>query len=141
MAHHADWPVIETDLFARHSWLVGQRADLTDRLNADPQAYDAKIAGWWAWGACAWIGSGWCSGSGPWVHDGNQIVDRRKMPHMGDAGKGINRQMPDVGNTGKGVNRQMPHVGNTGNGINRKMPHVGNAGRGAWISAWMQNLS
>lgn len=50
VAHHADWPVIETDLFARHSWLVGQRADLTDRLNADPQAYDAKIAGWWAWG-------------------------------------------------------------------------------------------
>lgn len=32
-AHHADWPVIEADLNARHAWLVGQRASLLRRLD------------------------------------------------------------------------------------------------------------
>ena len=74
VAHAADWPVNEVDLFARHSWLVRQRATLTEQLHADPAYYDARIAGWWVWGACNWIGSGWCSGTGPWVHDGERIV-------------------------------------------------------------------
>jgi site-specific DNA-adenine methylase len=98
VAHHADWPCNETDLFARHSWLVRQRENLTERLHADPAWHDAKIAGWWVWGACNWLGSGWCSGDGPWVHDGEKMVKRtdgggvnRKLPHLGDAGKGINR--------------------------------------------------
>ena len=50
VAFHADWPTNENDLFARHSWLVRQRENMTDRLNADPDWYDAKIAGWWCWG-------------------------------------------------------------------------------------------
>jgi len=91
VAHHADWPVNESDLFARHSWLVRQRDGMTDRLHADPEWYDTKIAGWWVWGVCAWIGSGWCSGKGPWIHDGERLIDRRKLPHLGDAGQGINR--------------------------------------------------
>lgn len=62
VAHHADWPVNENDLHARHAWLVGQRDALTARLEGDPDYHDARIAGWWCWGACAWIGSGWCSG-------------------------------------------------------------------------------
>jgi hypothetical protein len=39
------------------------------------------------------------------------------MPHLGDAGKGINRQMPHLGDAGQGINRQMPHLGNAGQGI------------------------
>ena len=88
VAHHADWPCNEVDLFARHSWLVRQTQDLTDKLHADPAFFDAKIAGWWCWGACNWIGSGWCSGTGPWVHDGERIVDSRQLPHLGNAGQG-----------------------------------------------------
>ena len=88
VAHHADWPCNEVDLFARHSWLVRQAAGLTERLTADPDWFDVKIAGWWCWGACNWIGSGWCSGTGPWVHDGENIIDTRKLPHLGDAGQG-----------------------------------------------------
>lgn len=100
VAKHVDWPVNETDLFARHSWLVRQKTELLDRLHADPDCYDAKIAGWWCWGACAWIGSGWCSGTGPWVHDGERLA-------RGDgAGQGVNRQLPHLGNAGQGVNRQ-----------------------------------
>ena len=88
VAHHADWPCNEVDLFARHSWLVRQTGTLTENLHADPDWFDAKIAGWWCWGACNWIGSGWCSGTGPWVHDGERLVDARKLPHLGDAGRG-----------------------------------------------------
>ena len=61
VAHHADWPVNEADLHARHRWLIGQRESLTERLIADPEWLDARVAGWWCWGACAWIGTGWCS--------------------------------------------------------------------------------
>lgn len=104
VAHHADWPVNEVDLFARHSWLVRQRDSLTGRLHADPDWFDAKAAGWWVWGACAWIGSGWCSGSGPWIHDGERLVDRRQLPHLGNAGLGINRQLPHL-SAGRGINR------------------------------------
>ena len=95
VAHHADWPCNEVDLFARHSWLVRQTGTLTDKLHADPEWFDAKIAGWWCWGACNWIGSGWCSGTGPWIHDGEKIVDSRQLPHL-SAGQGINRQLPHL---------------------------------------------
>ena len=47
VAHHADWPCNEVDLFSRHSWLVHHSAGLTERLSADPDWFDAKIASWW----------------------------------------------------------------------------------------------
>lgn len=88
VARHVDWPTNEADLIARHSWLVRNAPGLLQRLEADPDYYDAKVAGWWCWGACNWIGSGWCSGTGPWQHDGEKLVDARKLPHLGDAGQG-----------------------------------------------------
>ena len=146
VAHAADWPVNEVDLMARHSWLVRHRQPITEQLCADPDWYDARSAGWWVWGACNWIGGGWCSGDGPWVHDGTRLVRKE-----GDAGKGINRQLPHLGN-GKGINRQLPHLGN-GQGINRKLPQLGGGGRGInrklpdsstprgeFIRAWMREL-
>lgn len=96
VAHHADWPVNENDLFARHSWLVRQRENLTERLHADPDWYDAKVAGWWCWGACNWIGTGWCAGSGPWIHDGEWLVNSRERSEAGNAGQGINRKLPHL---------------------------------------------
>ena len=77
VAEWADWPVNEVDLHARHLWLIGQRESLTERLIADPEWCDPKAAGWWCWGACAWIGTGWCS------------QPSRKLPHTGDEGRGI----------------------------------------------------
>ena len=117
VAEALDWPVNEADLFARHIWLVQQSEGLLARLHADPDYYDARIAGWWAWGACSWIGSGWCSGKGPWT-----VVD-------GEV----------VRNAGQGVNRQLPHFGNAGRGVNRKLPHL-SAGRGAFIRDWLAEL-
>ena len=102
VAHHADWPVNETDLFARHSWLVRQRQNLTERLHADPGYYDARMAGWWVWGACAWIGDGWCDGKGPWVHDGTRLV---KAPQGPSRPPGAHRRLPHL-SEGRGINKQ-----------------------------------
>jgi len=99
VAHYADYPVNETDLFARHLWLVNEgRSRLLEGMESDPEWYDAKIAGWWVWGVNAWIGSGWCSGEGPWMHTDGGIG---KRPHLGDAGRGVNRQRPHLGNAGR----------------------------------------
>jgi hypothetical protein len=124
VAFWAEWPVNEADLHARHLWLV-RRTDLTSRLMADPEWCDPKAAGWWVWGACAWIGTGWCSGNGSWTEVNGEFVK------IEDAGQGINRQLPHLGNAGQGINRQLPHLGNAGRGINRQLPHLGNAGK-AW---------
>ena len=60
VAAHADQPVFHTDLTARHRWLVDWARRTGDRLQDDPDYYDAKAAGWWVWGICSWIGGGWC---------------------------------------------------------------------------------
>lgn len=60
VAHYCDWPVNESDLHARHRWLVNQ-VDFRDWMMSDPDYFDPKIAGWWCWGISQWIGSGWCS--------------------------------------------------------------------------------
>ena len=131
VAEAMDWPVNEADLFARHIWLVQQSEGLLARLHADPDYYDARIAGWWAWGACSWIGSGWCSGKGPWT-----LVDGAVVRN---AGRGVNRKLPHLDNAGRGVNRKLPHLDNAGRGVNRKLPHL-SAGRGAFIRDWLAKL-
>ena len=103
VAAWADNPVNECDLHARHLWLLGQLPTLADRLCADPDWHDAKIAGWWCWGLCCWIGSGWCSGNGPWIAVDGVMV-------KGDAGQGVNRKLPHLSN-GRGVNRKLPRSG------------------------------
>ena len=122
VAHHADWPVIEADLNARHAWLVERRASLLRRLEGDPFWFDPLIAGWWVAGVCGWIGSGYCSGDGPW-----RVVNGELVNVVGDAGRGINRKVPHLGDAGRGINRQLPHLGDTG--------------RGAYIREWFTTLA
>lgn len=105
VADHADWPCNEADLHARHIWLVGERERITDRLMGDSDWFDAKAAGWWLWGACNWIGSGWCSGRGPWTAIDGEIVDMRQLPHLSSA-QGVNRKLPHLSD-GRGVNRKL----------------------------------
>lgn len=92
VADHADWPCNEADLHARHLWLVGHRERMTERLMGDADWFDAKAAGWWLWGACNWIGSGWCSGKGPWVSLDGVMTDSRQLPHLSE-GRGVNRKL------------------------------------------------
>jgi hypothetical protein len=132
VARYADDIVAEVDLHARHAWLVRVRAELTEKLLADPAYYDARAAGWWVWGASCWIGSGWCSGRGPWqVEDGHLRRSTgpgvgRQIPHLGDAGMGVHAL---------GVGRQIPHLGNAGRGVHA----LGARTQGIW--AWMAALA
>lgn len=125
VARYADYPVIESDLHARHAWLLGQRDSLTTRLEGNPDYYDAKVAGWWVWGMCAWIGSGFCSGNGPWQVVDGELMDtggigvKRKLIHLGNAGQGINRQRVHLGDAGRGINRQRVTLGSAKHGLEK----------------------
>jgi DNA adenine methylase len=101
VAAAADWPVSECDLLARHRWLVSCGDARLSMLKTDPDFFDAKIAGWWVWGLCSWIGSGWCRQRG----DGDQP---EQIPHLGNAGMGINRKLPHLGDAGRDVQNRAP---------------------------------
>ncbi len=105
VAAHLDYPVIETDLHARHRWLVARHDDLRAGLDADPDWCDPKAAGWWAWGASAWIGSGWCDLVGkPGV----------QLPFIAHAGRSVHAvppiQLPSLGDTGRAVYGRTAHL-------------------------------
>jgi hypothetical protein len=127
VAEHADWPVNESDLHARHLWLVGQREPLTERLMGDPDWFDAKAAGWWVWGIGAWIGGGWCSGEGPWVAHGGRLTDRRTLG-AGDDRRGMRRRRPNLSGSPTGAHRL------SGAGVNRRRPRM-DSGMGIHVSA------
>lgn len=102
VAEAACWPVNEADLHARHLWLVRNLPALSARLMADPEYCEPRTAGWWIWGACCWIGGGWCAGGGPWA----TAIDSEGVPVFARAeGDGVNRKIPHLGDAGKGVNR------------------------------------
>ncbi len=105
VAAWADNPVNEADLQARHTWLHAQ-AGFRERMKTDPDFFDARIAGYWCWGLCSWIGDNWC-----------RPKEQHSVPHLGNAGKGVNKQIPHLGNAGMGVNKQIPHLGTAGTGV------------------------
>ena len=95
VAAHADWPVNETDLHARHRWLV--RSDRAKHIlrsvKDDPAAYDVRMAGWWCWGACLWIGAGWCDTQAQKLPHISDVTQKR--PHL-DPTRGIIGERPDA---------------------------------------------
>lgn len=129
VAEWADNPVFESDLHARHAWLLAQRDTLPARLEGDPDWCDPKIAGYWVWGISSWIGSGFCSGQGPWRVVDGQLVDTNNP--IG----GTWRQLVHLGNDGRGVNRQLVHLGDDGRGVNRQRVHLGQQGYGQGVVA------
>jgi len=98
VAHFSDWHITEVDLTARHIWLVNQKEGLVQRLEADPEYYDPKIAGWWVWGINNWIGRGWCSGRGSWT-----VVDGKMQKASGICMGGVHKQRPQIGCHTKGM--------------------------------------
>jgi hypothetical protein len=98
VADYADWPCNEADLHARHLWLLG-RSEFRERMKSDPDYYDAKIAGWWVWGQCLWIGGGWCAAR--WYRDeeGTDSLPSRpdmRRPDLTAGGKGVHRSTQDI---------------------------------------------
>ena len=100
VASFAVGPVTEIDYHARLAWLQERRTpDLVAWLEGDPEAHDPKAAGWWLYVSACGIGDPW--GPGPWrVIDGH-LRDTRKLPHLGNAGRGVNRELPHLGNAGQ----------------------------------------
>jgi hypothetical protein len=133
-----DYPVSHVDLDARHRWLTdGQRTANLRACLSDPEWIgDAQIAGWWVWGQCCWIGSGWCEKE--MIGNAGMGV-QSQIPHVGNAGMGVQSQIPHVGNAGMGVQSQIPHVGDAGRGVQSKIPHVSDAGRG--VMDWFLSLA
>lgn len=106
VAANANSPVLEMDLHAWHRRLVEQAEGLRERLLEDPEYFDAKIAGRWAWGASAWLGGGWCDGK----------LSTRK-PAMG--GRGGTPQ------SGHGVHQPSVHAKRPAIGGQGDRPHLG----------------
>jgi hypothetical protein len=117
VAEFADWPVNEADLHSRHRWLVlsDEAKEFRRRMRQEPDYFDAKVAGWWCWGLCCWIGGGWCTQHGETgegkafsrgenqapckpdslrgVHaKGENPAEWNQVPRMGDAGLGMDAQ-------------------------------------------------
>jgi site-specific DNA-adenine methylase len=162
VAEWASWPVNEADLHARHLWLVKQ-TEFRERMKTDPDFYDVKIAGWWVWGICQWIGSGWCAAPGALVRqqkgraDGSPQRPRPAMqpggikalitPGRTNAGRAaravdsemrVQRKRQRLGNDhGRGVlSAQIPHLSGAGGGI-----HASALSEKGGIYAWFHTLS
>ena len=147
VAHYAGWHITEVDLTARHIWLVHQKENLVQRLEADPEYYDAKIAGWWVWGINNWIGGEWCSGNGTWTLQDGVLVRKKSVDE-----KGVDKRKPRIGSqtggclsvNGKGISKRRPQTGHVSHGylsvvpkliscekrISKRKPQIGSHARG-----------
>lgn len=172
VARHADWPVNEADLHARHRWLVetagepevglsgeervalagllgaergaavGRLVDRWDgsgfleRVKSDPEFYDAKRAGWWVWGQCLWIGSGWCSK--PEWSGRFKLSEKRPFISNHSGAHGIHR--PSV----RRLTRQVPDLsgdaGAAGRGIHASRFEEKSGGLQAYVRALSERL-
>ena len=125
VAVEADYPVSHIDLGARHVWLMSQRDRVGEALQDPEWPGDARVAGWWLWGQCCWIGSGWCEWLG-------------QVPHAGNAGRGVQAlgQVPHASDAGMGVQAlgQVPHASDAGMGR-----LLTSAGRTSW--RWLRALT
>lgn len=153
VAEFADSPVLEADLHARHKWLVRSEhaAGWRKRMAEDPEHFDAKVAGWWVWGQCCWIGGAWCN-------DG--FVGRNAMPQV-DVAHGVHRgpraeetqgrpQLTDAFDIWRGVNaspvgstqiRDLSGANGAGSGVHaNKVIGVADRRR-EWLTAWMRRLA
>ena len=156
VARAADYPVSHIDQGARHPWLMEQRDRLAASLQDPEWPGDAKVAGWWLWGQCSWIGSGWCdwdrAGQVPHISNaGRGVQAAGKVPHISDAGMGIQAagKVPHISNAGRGVQAagKVPHISDAGMGIQAagKVPHISDAGlltsggRAAW--EWLHKIA
>jgi DNA adenine methylase len=154
VAFFADSPVNEADPHARHLWLVTTARERAEAVMSDPDHFDAKVAGWWVWGLCAWIGTGWCAepgwrgrgmaGGKPRGVDTPRVMDWQPRPDLSSAsGRGVHRKRPALSGQGEGVgvHRKLLKAGRTLPGVHatkRQKPDLsgdsGATGRGIHAS-------
>jgi hypothetical protein len=171
VAAHADGPVNEADLHARHRWLVlsPDAVAFRERMRSDPEYFDTRVAGWWCWGLCCWIGGGWCAHSdgpgrrpvlsagttpGGGINAGATLPQRLPMA-SGDysIGRGVHasakppaewQQVPDLhSQTGSGIHAGRPQLGDAydiGRGVNGNGDASTCEARRAWLLDWFGRL-
>ena len=157
LARWCDWPVSHLDLNARRRVLLREDAELSRKLSEDAEYHDLKIAGYWIWCACAWIGSGLtCKNAIPRLSQNGNGINSGKIPGVSRRGKGINSgQIPYLQKNGRGCNKnskaiagQIPYIAGTGVigvGVNSikagpvaiagQIPSIGNTGPGRGVHA------
>lgn len=141
VVHYTDWPVSELCCEARHHYLckLYAQTNFINNMRIDETSCDPKSAGYWIYGACMWMGQGWCSdkqinkyvnGNPDIIKDilnGKDYEHRDNFGRLPRMGRGINRgnfgKLPHLGNPGTGINREdfgrLPNLGDAGTGINR----------------------
>ena len=102
VARFCEHPVCEIDMHARHSWLMFSEFSevFHEKMRVDPDYYDIKIAGWWCWGQCHWIGAGWCSETGL-TKEGRMAL---KQPKVKRTIFLVKQQMVSIGGS-RGIHR------------------------------------
>lgn len=147
VADHADWPVSETDLHARHRWLVlsPAAAKFRKRMVEDPDYYDCRVAGWWVWGLSQWIGAQWCHvdtanwRQRPMLMKSNGVHKdvhlRQKRPYLGGEyapGRGVHKQAAG--------RPQLADAYSRGRGVHGNDRASACAERRAWLLDWFGKL-
>ncbi len=91
VAKYCDWPVNHADLAARKKVLLNEKSAILEALVNDDEYFDPKLAGYWIWGQCAWIGSG--------------MTSIGQIPRLGNAGQGVHAigKIPHISDTGQSL--------------------------------------
>jgi DNA adenine methylase len=118
-AKWCDWPVNHADLSARRLRLLAEQARLLESLIKDDTYYDAKLAGYWVWAACCWIGRGLTGLTG--------LTRIGGRPSLGNKGMGVHKvslsNIPHLADKGMGVHKvslsNIPHLANKGRGVHK----------------------
>lgn len=116
VAEYCDWPVNQLDVAARRKVLIKREQSLTESLINDVDWYDAKLAGFWIWCTCCWIGGGLLTPTKDRSVAGNLV-------HLANNGRGVHSGMAMC---------KRPHIGTAGSGIVRP---------GANLEAWFNALA
>lgn len=109
VAEFADWPVNEMDMHARAQALLATDEAFQERMHADPEFFDSKRAGWWAWGMSTAIGGNWLTKKGlkaspricGWVEGNGLHVPARSRPNLSHS-NGVH-SLPALGHSGRGL--------------------------------------
>lgn len=85
VAEYAIFPVSEVDLHARHKFLASSSEEFRNKIENDPEYYDAQAAGYWVYGVSASVGNNFLATKG-----------LNALPLLSSAGGGIHGITYDI---------------------------------------------
>ena len=79
VARYCTWPIVHHDLTSRNIFIVNWLRENKQKLIDNPDFFDAKIAGWWAWGQCVSVDMKYCrviDASRPCLHGAGVSISK-----------------------------------------------------------------